>query len=290
MRSAECPRNREPFGRASPFRTPRSSLRTGNGCREWTRCTTTLAFKGRCPAIRRPGKQVVEPEVVATAPNRFKRPVPVRCGFSSAKMVGERGLAPAFAPSYGGAGLQGSRTLDPWGLLIPSEPLARNDGAPGRSHPNGECRMRSARQPLPAPESRAKAGRHETTCTSKAGGGSHPDRTGAPGAGPASGTDPGSAVAKTPWHSHGQDLRPPGRAGRPRRGHPAGCTTAPWCAQSFRAIEPVPILSPQGSAVLCQTISRATSVEPPSQDRIALTRNVCGPKTLGCGCIIPYSQ
>jgi len=31
--------------------------------------------------------KVVEPEVVATSPNRFKRPVPVCCGFSSVKMV-----------------------------------------------------------------------------------------------------------------------------------------------------------------------------------------------------------
>src|SRR5664279_5026124 len=30
--------------------------RAETGCRGWTR-TTTLAFKGRCPAIRRPGKR-----------------------------------------------------------------------------------------------------------------------------------------------------------------------------------------------------------------------------------------
>src|ERR1035438_5843510 len=63
------------------------------GCRGWTR-TTTLAFKGRCPAIRRPGKKVVEPEVVASSPYPIKSRVPVCCGFSSTKMVGERGLAP----------------------------------------------------------------------------------------------------------------------------------------------------------------------------------------------------
>ena len=61
--------------------------RAENGCRGWTR-TTTLAFKGRCPAIRRPGKQVVEPEVVATSPNRIKSPVPVCCGFGSRKNGG----------------------------------------------------------------------------------------------------------------------------------------------------------------------------------------------------------
>jgi len=41
------------------------------------------AFKGRCPTIRRPGNEMVEPEVVATSPNRIKSPVPVFCGFSS---------------------------------------------------------------------------------------------------------------------------------------------------------------------------------------------------------------
>src|SRR5438046_181124 len=38
--------------------------------------------------------ELVEPEVVATSPNRIKSPVPVYCGFSSLKLVGERGLAP----------------------------------------------------------------------------------------------------------------------------------------------------------------------------------------------------
>ena len=70
--------------------------RAKTGCRGWTR-TTTLAFKGRCPAIRRPGKKVVEPEVVATSPNRIKSPVPVCCGFSSRKVVLAAGFAPALA-------------------------------------------------------------------------------------------------------------------------------------------------------------------------------------------------
>ena len=55
------------------------------------------AFKGRCPAIRRPGKKLVEPEVVATSPYRIKSPVPVCCGFSSRKVVLAAGFAPALA-------------------------------------------------------------------------------------------------------------------------------------------------------------------------------------------------
>ena len=38
-------------------------------------------------------QEMVEPEVVATSPNRIKSPVPVCCGFDSVKLVGERGLA-----------------------------------------------------------------------------------------------------------------------------------------------------------------------------------------------------
>ena len=77
------------------------------GCRGWTR-TTTLAFKGRCPAIRRPGKKVVEPEVVATSPCRIKSPMPVCCGFDSMKWWAREDLH-----------LQGSQTLDLRGLLFP---------------------------------------------------------------------------------------------------------------------------------------------------------------------------
>ena len=96
--------------------------RAETGCRGWTR-TTTLAFKGRCPAIRRPGKKLVEPEVVATSPYPIKSRVPVCCGFSSTKMVGERGLAPPR--------LTDSRSV---GSAIPSEPLARNWCSRPESH------------------------------------------------------------------------------------------------------------------------------------------------------------
>jgi hypothetical protein len=37
------------------------------GCRGWSR-TGIRAFKGRCPTIGRPGKKLVEAEVVATSP------------------------------------------------------------------------------------------------------------------------------------------------------------------------------------------------------------------------------
>src|SRR5213596_2648375 len=66
------------------------------GCRGWN-CTNIRAFKGRCPTIRRPGNELVEPEVVATSPYRIKSPVPVCCGFDCVKLVGERGLAPRIA-------------------------------------------------------------------------------------------------------------------------------------------------------------------------------------------------
>src|SRR5919106_3809881 len=56
------------------------------GCRGWNR-TSIRAFKGRCPTIRRPGNELVEPEVVATSPYRIKSPVPVCCGFDSVKLV-----------------------------------------------------------------------------------------------------------------------------------------------------------------------------------------------------------
>ena len=42
-------------------------------------------------------KRLVEPEVVATSPNRIKSPVPVCCGFSSRKVVLAEGFAPALA-------------------------------------------------------------------------------------------------------------------------------------------------------------------------------------------------
>ena len=45
--------------------------------------------KGGVLLIRRPGNEMVEPEVVATSPNRIKSPVPVYCGFSS--LHGARG-------------------------------------------------------------------------------------------------------------------------------------------------------------------------------------------------------
>jgi len=92
---------------------------------------------------------LVEPEVVATSPYRIKSPVPVCCGFDSLKLachavarphgplrppahcVLRRGsLALAGASSEGwwaseDLHLQGSQTLDLWGLLVPAAPLAQ---------------------------------------------------------------------------------------------------------------------------------------------------------------------
>ncbi len=76
---------------------------------------------------------MVEPEVVATSPNRIKSPVPVCCGFgSSEKWWAREDLH-----------LQGSQTLDLWGLLILSEPLARKNGAAGRNL-TGDLSLRRA--------------------------------------------------------------------------------------------------------------------------------------------------
>src|ERR1044072_1357992 len=86
-----------------------------NGCRGWIR-TTIIAFKGRCPTVRRPGDELVEPEVVATSPYRIKSPVPVCCGFDSVKGWAREDLH-----------LQGSQPLDLRGLLFPlmHEPAMR---------------------------------------------------------------------------------------------------------------------------------------------------------------------
>src|SRR5213080_2925515 len=59
------------------------------GCGGWNR-TSIRAFKGRCPTIRRPGNEMVEPEVVATSPYRIKSPVPVCCGFDSVKLTRDK--------------------------------------------------------------------------------------------------------------------------------------------------------------------------------------------------------
>ena len=83
------------------------------GCLAWIR-TKTIGVKARHAAVTPQGKELVEPEVVATSPYPIKSRVPVCCGFSSRKMVGERGLAPPR--------LTDSRSV---GSAIPSEPLAR---------------------------------------------------------------------------------------------------------------------------------------------------------------------
>ena len=66
------------------------------GCLAWIR-TKTSGVKARHAAVTLRGKELVEPEVVATSPYRIKSPVPVCCGFSSTKMVLAAGFAPALA-------------------------------------------------------------------------------------------------------------------------------------------------------------------------------------------------
>ena len=54
------------------------------GCLAWIR-TKTNGVKARHAAVTPRGKELVEPEVVATSPYRIKSPVPVCCGFGSRK-------------------------------------------------------------------------------------------------------------------------------------------------------------------------------------------------------------
>jgi hypothetical protein len=61
-----------------------------NGCLAWVR-TRTVGVKVRYATVTPRGNEMVEPEVVATSPNRIKSPVPVYYGFSSVKMVGMKG-------------------------------------------------------------------------------------------------------------------------------------------------------------------------------------------------------
>ena len=98
--------------------------------------------KGGVLLVRRPGNEMVEPEVVATSPNRIKSPVPVYCGFSSLKMVRAKPklderrlvLAAGFAPAL--ATLSTSclfcwttraEKLDPPAGIAPAESLYKND-------------------------------------------------------------------------------------------------------------------------------------------------------------------
>src|SRR5438874_12342789 len=71
-------------------------------------------------------RRLVEPEVVATSPNRIKSPVPVYCGFSSEKWWAREDLH-----------LQGSQTLDLRGLLFPlnHSPEEYSNGASHRCCP-----------------------------------------------------------------------------------------------------------------------------------------------------------
>lgn len=57
------------------------------GCLAWIR-TKTNGVKTRHAAVTPRGKELVEPEVVATSPCRIKSPVPVYCGFDSLKFGG----------------------------------------------------------------------------------------------------------------------------------------------------------------------------------------------------------
>src|ERR1051325_10309643 len=68
-------------------------MQRGNG-RPERFCPSDFWVQARRDSISPRGKELVEPEVVATSPYRIKSPVPVCCGFDSLKLVGERGLAP----------------------------------------------------------------------------------------------------------------------------------------------------------------------------------------------------
>src|ERR1035438_8115539 len=79
--------------------------------------------KGGVLLIRRPGKKVVEPEVVATSPYPIKSRVPVCCGFSSINWWAREDLH-----------LQGSQILDLWGLLFPLNHSPGNWCSQSESH------------------------------------------------------------------------------------------------------------------------------------------------------------
>ena len=72
--------------------------------------------KGGVLLVRRPGNGLVEPEVVATSPNRIKSPVPVCCGFDSLEMVLTAGLAPALATLSTSCLCVGLREQNEWSL------------------------------------------------------------------------------------------------------------------------------------------------------------------------------
>jgi len=61
-------------------------------------------------------RRMVEPEVVATSPNRIKSPVPVCCGFDSVELVLAAGLAPALATLSTSCLCIGLREQSEWGL------------------------------------------------------------------------------------------------------------------------------------------------------------------------------
>ena len=104
-RSPERQREGLPAFRASRVATS-SSLRSGEGCFP----AIQIGLPSRsppvwtprppaCRALRRGSlrpprcswRRLVEPEVVATSPNRIKSPVPVFCGFSSRKLSAAKG-------------------------------------------------------------------------------------------------------------------------------------------------------------------------------------------------------
>src|SRR5258708_11837773 len=97
-------------------------------------CTTGWVLNNPAIHLSTNPRRLVEPEVVATSPYPIKSRVPVCCGFSSTKMVGERGLAPPR--------LTDSRSV---GSSIPSEPLARKWCSQPESHrqpqPSEDCAL-----------------------------------------------------------------------------------------------------------------------------------------------------
>ena len=106
------------------------------GCLAWIR-TKTNGVKARHAAVTPRGKELVEPEVVATSPYRIKSPVPVCCGFDSLKIGGRERTCTSKAHRFSICGVCCSRlTTRPKNgaptrsctelIRLPSERIAEN--------------------------------------------------------------------------------------------------------------------------------------------------------------------
>ena len=90
-RNAERGKEARAAQRVSWFRVPNSALRVWIGCLAWIR-TKTVGVKTRHAAVTLRGRELVEPEVVATSPCPGKSRMPVCCGFDSSNWCSRQDL------------------------------------------------------------------------------------------------------------------------------------------------------------------------------------------------------